>query len=158
MASKTNFNGLESPLKRGRRDNRPPIVNIHHGDSRQHWLASFATRGMLEVCDSLRLKKLPDVAADQLIHVYAHLYVQKDELPFTILPTQRQTGLNCGLHAIACVTQICCGEDPTDHFDHDKLRNHLIACLEDGKMTPLAKIQRRGRRAKSVRRSISTST
>ena len=78
---------------------------------------------MLEVCDSLRLKKLPDVAADQLIHVYAHLYAQKDELPFTILPTQRQTGLNSGLHAIKSATQICCGEDPTDYqFDHDKVK------------------------------------
>ena len=59
-----NINGLESPLlqsnSKGSVNLRPPIVQIHHDENRQHWIVSSAICGKLEICDFLRQKKVSD--------------------------------------------------------------------------------------------------
>ena len=45
---------------------------------------------------------------------------------------QRET-TNCGLYAVAILTCLAFGDDPTEkNFDHTALRLHLRQCLEKG--------------------------
>ena len=100
--------GLESPLllshDKGSKMLRPPIVQIHHDAVRQHWVTSCAVRGRVEVCDSLRKNAVSEDVVEQLITSYAALYAEGTLLPFDILPTQQQVGMDCGLHAVASST------------------------------------------------------
>ena len=44
---------------------------------------------------------------------------------------------DCGVYAIAFLTDICYGRSPSSCiYDHKKIRSHLINCFQTGKMTP----------------------
>ena len=51
---------------------------------------------------------------------------------------QKQKGSSdCGLFALAFITSICNGQDPTDlAYDQSAMRSHLLKCIEQGQMTP----------------------
>ena len=61
---------------------------------------------------------------------------------------QMQRGSNdCGVFAIAFVTAICCGFDPSDlYFQQDAMRAHLFKCLQDQYITPFPILKRQTRR------------
>ena len=152
------MNGLESPLlqsnSKGSNTLRAPIVQIHHDEKRQHWIVSGAVNGRLEICDSLRLKEVSDNIAQQLVTTYGRLYAQEGQLPYYVLPTQSQVGVDCGLHAIATATQLCFGEDPTVHFKRELLRQHTVECFEQETMRPFPTQPRRGRKGVTKKKSV----
>ena len=44
---------------------------------------------------------------------------------------------DCGVYAIAFVTSLCYGQDVMSiHYDRQKMRQHLVECLEAKKMFP----------------------
>ena len=43
---------------------------------------------------------------------------------------------DCGVYAIAYATHLAHGLDPTSSlWHHNKMRSHLLSCIEDGKIT-----------------------
>jgi len=54
-----------------------------------------------------------------------------------VVQPQRQKGSDdCGLFAIANATAVCFGVDPRScRFDQNQMRQHLVLCLESGKMS-----------------------
>ena len=57
---------------------------------------------------------------------------------------QQRGGSGCGLFALAFVTAVCHGIDPTSlHFDQDTMRAHLTNGIESGRADPfpVSKIQ-----------------
>jgi len=58
------------------------------------------------------------------------------------LPTQRQNdGTGCGCHAVATAVEFLHeDEDPTADFAVERIRKHLIACLENGSLPILGGI------------------
>lgn len=55
-----------------------------------------------------------------------------------VLPTQQQlNGVDCGCHAIATAVEFLVADgDPLLKFDIEKMRQHLVLCLEEGDMRP----------------------
>ena len=70
------------------------------------------------------------------------LFSADDSLPpYKVAKCQKQVGAHdCGLFAIANAVEIL-----TNHhvenviFDQTKMRNHLVTCFEEGKLTPFPK-------------------
>lgn len=64
----------------------------------------------------------------------------------SILDVQQQTNdVNCGVFAIANLTDFCFSEDIKDQpisFDIEKMRSHLIKCSEDKKFEKFPKKQK----------------
>ena len=61
----------------------------------------------------------------------------------TFLPVQRQPdGFSCGLFAIAYAAELLDGHSPSENspFDVNKMRSHLIVCLEQQKLSPFPKV------------------
>ena len=55
-----------------------------------------------------------------------------------MVPVQKKQGVtDCGAFAIAMMTSIAFNEDPSEvHYQQDNLRQHLLQCFVDQKMTP----------------------
>ena len=62
----------------------------------------------------------------------------------TFLSVHKQTdGFNCGPFAIAYAAEILDGKSPMEAiFDVQKMRNHLLVCLEQKTLTPFPKIKK----------------
>ena len=61
-------------------------------------------------------------------------------LKIRIMHSQGQSGgSDCGLFAIATATSLCYGIPPsTVLWDQNRMRKHLVECLESGKMVPFS--------------------
>ena len=57
-------------------------------------------------------------------------------LRFDFMNIQQQTNAyDCGIYAIACATELALGFDPVlCSWDCEHMREHLLNCLERGKM------------------------
>lgn len=77
-------------------------------------------------------------------------------LNVSILDVQQQTnGVDCGVFAIANLTDFCFSEDIKDQpipFDIEKMRSHLIKCLEDKKFEKFPKKQNQKKRLSLTRK------
>ena len=60
----------------------------------------------------------------------------------TFLPIQKQPdGHNCGPFAITYAAEVLNGRSPSEAvFDVNKMREHLITCLEMQRLTPFPKV------------------
>ena len=64
---------------------------------------------------------------------------------------QQRGGSDCGLFALAFITAVCHGDDPTSlYFDQENMRSHLIASIESGEATPFPVIKKQTRRKRLV--------
>ena len=55
----------------------------------------------------------------------------------TVHHTNEMNGHDCGVYAIAFATSLCYGQDVMSiHYDRQKMRLHLVECLEAKKMFP----------------------
>ncbi|XP_065908034.1 uncharacterized protein [Dysidea avara] len=55
---------------------------------------------------------------------------------------------DCGVYAIAFLTDLCFGRNPASHlYDHKKIRSHLINCFEADKITPFPCTKTKEKRA-----------
>ena len=68
-----------------------------------------------------------------------------DHLRFDLMNVQAQpNGYDCGVFALACATEIAHGCDPVVCcWDVDRMRHHLLTCLERGEMLRFPTSQRR---------------
>ena len=106
-----------------------------------HWVA-ISTVGCqpstVKVFDSLggRLPK-------RSVKLVADLLQSKEEaITFAFVDVQKQDGgSDCGLFAIAFITSICNGQDPTVlRYNQSAMRSHLLQCIEQGHMTPFPSV------------------
>ena len=128
-----NVGGLQNPLLAVNFSMEPcqkeftQILNLN----KNHWI-TVSTIGCstssINVYDSMHLKlsnELKKVVADVMKS-------SSDEIVVKYCDVQWQKeGSDCGLFAIAFAFSLCCGIDPTTvRFEQEKMRPHLIKCLE----------------------------
>ena len=65
-------------------------------------------------------------------------FFQGKQLRFCKRSVQQQlNGLDCGASTVAFATDLVFGSSPDKrNYDESKLRNHLLMCLEQGKLVP----------------------
>ena len=101
-----------------------------------HWLTISTLNlkpGYVNVYDSLNLELDLDVTK-QICTILRHesTYVTANKVPIQ----QQHGNEDCGLFAIATAVSLCHGHEPNKiMFKQDRLRSHLITCLEEGHFT-----------------------
>ena len=65
----------------------------------------------------------------------------KSSIRVEIVPVQQQKGIHsCGLFSIAYATELCYNSKPEYvHFEQQKMSQHIIHCLNEGKFEPFLK-------------------
>ena len=122
-------NRSQSPL----RANSLQIVWINEN----HWI-TISTIGCTNedvICyDSLH----SPITADVQTVLARLLFTSKPTFQVKLAKVTRQSGTSdCGLFAIAYITHLAFGQDPALFtFSQDKMREHLIQCIERGVMHP----------------------
>ena len=117
------------------------IQILHNGDN--HWI-TVSTVGLhpshISVYDSL-YTSLSKFTKD---HICALLHTAKPMISVQFMNVQRQcNSYDCGVYAMAYATSLCCGEDVSGiEYDNQKMRGHLLSCLEIGKITTFPSKQR----------------
>ena len=93
----------------------------------------------VQVCGSLR-SSLIRCSRKSIRSLYKHYVADGGEQIAAFLPVQKQPdGHNCGPFAIAY--EILYGRSPSEAvFDVNKMREHLITCLEMQRLTPFPKV------------------
>ena len=131
-----NFNGLQPTIHQQRNQPVEIVVDtnqlqIIHSHS-NHWVA----------VSSVGCK-------NDSVYVYDSLYTSLDEMKvvsrqfharcITMQPMQKLVhvgGADCGLFAVAVITAICHGKDPSQmHFKQEEMRDLLLKCFKDKCMT-----------------------
>lgn len=137
-----NQNGLQDPLllaamkqyKSGN-TNFVQILNVN----RQHWVCvsnKNCPPGEVEIYDSL-----PNFTKNSFTvrcQVATIMKTKEDSFLMSHVDVQRQIGSNdCALFAIAFAVNLCFGQDPHSvGYAQFSLRDHLLTCLENNKLTP----------------------
>ena len=112
---------------------------LHNGED--HWL-TISTLGLpsghVNIYDSL-YQTCTDHAIDQMCSIIFTpnnaVYLHAVYLHFTDVDKQTNSS-DCGLYAIAYATGLCCGEDVCSRkYNMMVMRQHLLKCLESGRMT-----------------------
>lgn len=118
-----------------------------------HWVATAYTDGIVYLCDSLRDPRpkhdLRSSVEIQLAMIYRNAIKDK-ELAVTSLSVQQQRrGSDCGLFAIAFAYHMARGDDVTKiQFNQSQMRQHLLKCFEDQKLSPFPLAQANSKRIK----------
>ena len=111
---------------------KPQFVQIVHVGN--HWLTVGVSPSLARVYDSMNFTT--SVATQS--QIAAIMRCPTDSITLEVHNVQLQKGVtDCGLYAIAYATDLCHGNKPSHlHYHQDKLRLHLVECLETKKMTP----------------------
>ena len=99
----------------------------------KHWVTVSNWKGYISIYDSLNMGM-----TEILKKAIYNLFSNRNELPdFVFEKMQQQKGGNdCGLFSIATAVSISHNEDPSETtYDQSRMRNHLLECLENEKMT-----------------------
>ena len=111
-------------------------IQIHHVKQRSHWLTSVNVDGDVKVMDSLGFRSTSDITK-QLKARYAHNIDKDNRLTVHVTPSAKQLNrADFGVYAIAYAIEIVSGGGPNIIYDSDKMRQHLIECLETSLLTP----------------------
>lgn len=107
---------------------------LHDGGA--HWLAVsnlYAPDGSIDVYDSM----YSAVNVNSTMQAASIVLSEREYIEFRVKYFQRQTGSrDCGLFAIAAVTSLCHGKEPSMLlFDQTKLREHFVRCVREGQLT-----------------------
>ena len=82
------------------------------------------------------------------------LATKEPAIKLKYIDVQMQSGQSdCGIFAIAFATALAHGLQPVNHiFQQNAMRNHLLNCLENGKMTmfPIKKVRRTAEKVKKI--------
>ena len=118
-------------------------VQILHAGS-LHWVCVASVKEnennqSHQIYDSLVSNK---IKLDVIEQIADYSFCSKEELLLEIMPVQQQkNGVDCGLFAIAFATSLAFHEDPSvTSYDVERLRPHLVKCLEEGKLTMFPKL------------------
>lgn len=114
-----------------------------------HWVcvASDGDQEEIKLLDSLNLKISRSLLL-QIAAMFKPADITVSKLYVNRLPVQQQTGtLDCGLFAIAFAVELCNGEDPSKMvFIQEKMRDHLLTCLEKRKFDLFPKKRHRSKK------------
>ena len=116
-----------------------PHVQIHNIDD-IHWVVSacFPGSDVVYVVDTLR-SELSSSLEQQLCKIH-HTSKASLQVETAKVQLQRKHRNNCGLFAIAFATEFYYSREfKLCVFDESKLRQHLLSCYENGKLTPFPK-------------------
>ena len=135
--------GLESTLLQQKNKKGTWTMNtvqIIYCNKRSHWITAttkFCKLGQVNIYDSM-FSKL-DVETRTTVK---QMFGLKKADDINVVAMQCQKGSkDCGLFAIAVMTSLAFGEDPsTVSYDQDKLRRHLIDCITKGELSLFPKI------------------
>ena len=117
--------------------NQKHIQLLH--DGRNHWILSFCSNGRVQVCDSLN-QFLTRSSKKSIKSLYKNYFTGKEIISFVEVQKQPDA-YNCGLFAIAFAAELLDGKSPSDAvFVVDRMRAHLISCLEEQKLRPFPKV------------------
>ena len=127
-------------------------MQILHVASEEHWILLY--RGVSEevnLCDSLFRGENNEYPEDILKSICRIAACSRASLRINCLPVQQQgNAIDCGIFVIAFATDICFHIDPCQSsYDHGKMREHLLTCLQLDEFTPFPKIKRRVKRSRS---------
>ena len=131
------INGLQPTLykqnvKHFKKVDKDMVQILHRGSSGSgHWLTTSTLgcpEGSINVYDSI----YTDLDQDTKIQICNILRHTGKCIKFQNIPVQHQVGgADCGLFAIAFAVSLCNGLNPEKLiFNQDKMRQHLISCLE----------------------------
>ena len=117
--------------------NQEHIQLLHDGSN--HWILSFCSNGRVQVCDSLN-RFLTRSSRKAIKSLYKNYFTGTEIISF--IEVQKQPdAYNCGLFAIAFAAELLDGKSPSDAvFIVDRMRAHLISCLEEQKLKPFPKV------------------
>ena len=106
-----------------------------------HWIALEISGSTVSVYDSSYIS----LSADTQNTIAQLIHCKEKEITTNIMNISKQTGLNdCALFAMAVITHLAIGEDPTTViFDQDGLRSHLTMLLESGNIYPFPVLRKR---------------
>ncbi|XP_075711512.1 uncharacterized protein LOC142748301 [Rhinoderma darwinii] len=116
-------------------------VQIHYDKDRAHWITTCLKNGKILVADSIKTNNLSPSIYEQINNIYG-VMVQEPlkHLIFLNVDQQRNT-YDCGVFAVAFAYEFLTDDgDPTAVYHHEMMRNHLISCLQNGRMTAFPKI------------------
>ena len=123
---------------------------LHNGHN--HWLTISSvgtTPGQMVVYDS----KYPSAGQAIKQQIASLMRVAEPNLTLTFADVQMQAGgSDCGIFALAFATAFCFVHSPGKfHFDQQRMRTHLVECLEKKQfaMFPIRKERRKGSKIKA---------
>ena len=142
------YNGLQNTILQQTKFLKPLLKSLqilHTGETennRNHWIAvstvNYNKKEDIIVYDS---KFSSSLSPDTLIKT------EKSAICIKVANVTKQTGLSdCGLFAIAYITHIAFGMNPSSCvFQQSSMREHFLKCLEDKKMQPFPVSNRKRR-------------
>ena len=122
-------------------------VQIHH-TSQYHWITSTSIGSQrtcsAKVFDSMWNNELTAESEVQLAQIYGEK--NEDLLRVEICSVHQQDGgVDCGIFAIAFATDLCHSLNPVAvTYDQNKMRPHLLRCLENQRLEPFPRKEERG--------------
>ena len=111
-------------------------IQVIHCQKRSHWITvstKWCQAGQVNVYDTAF-----DKLDSESRRIVKAMFSLKSANNIHMVPVQKQQGVtDCGAFAIAMMTSIAFNEDPSEvHYQQDNLRQHLLQCFVDQKMTP----------------------
>ena len=111
-------------------------IQFIHCQKRSHWITvstKWCQAGQVNVYDTAF-----DKLDSESRRIVKAMFSLKSANNIHMVPVQKQQGVtDCGVFAIALMTSIAFNEDPSEvHYQQDNLRQHLLPCFVDQKMTP----------------------
>lgn len=110
---------------------------LHRGDSKSgHWF-TVSTVGCNEGSVNWYDSSYNELDVDSKYQICSILKYDGKALKFNKIPVQSQQGAaDCGLFAIAFAVALCLGNNPQKMvFNQDKMREHLVDCIESQNFT-----------------------
>ncbi|XP_071979424.1 uncharacterized protein [Engystomops pustulosus] len=111
-------------------------VQIHYDVERAHWLTTCFDNGKILVADSISTSNLSPSIKQQICNIYSTV-VPEPLRNLTFLNVDQQRNFyDCGVFTIAFAVEfLTTNGEPTARFQHEKMRDHLISCLQMGKIS-----------------------
>ena len=143
------INGLQNTMLKFHKAEKNS-VQIHYVPG--HWVVSYKDdKGAIHIYDSSFQGSLSEELFQQIITLYS----TEPYIEFSIASVQQQDGGNdCGVFAVAFITDVVYGNDPRDVTYHQpELRTHLLKCLKRRFLTtfPRGNQNTQRRRCKEVK-------
>ena len=124
------------------------IQIFHDGDN--HWVAVAGSKreGDVDYFDSLSGESISSSVFRQISQI---THTTEPVIRINRASVQQQTnGVDCGLFAIAFLTEICFSKDPREaEFNEKKMRRHLLSCFRSGLMLRFPSTSKRVKKSRS---------
>ncbi len=135
-------------VKRDWNDDATDFVQIIYIDP-GHWacLSNKCSGTNIDLFDSMHTVPVEEgTIVRQACCIMKHLNHTSPSITINVIGVQPQYGgSDCGLFAISMALDLCLGLDPfKQKVVQDSMREHLLFCFEEQKMSPFPKVTRKG--------------